>query len=243
MQRRKALLALAILAVLCLGVSPVFASTILRNDYNEAHWQTYTGYADFSSSGITLVPTYTTNASKIIYYKTLQEIGYNETKLYIYYKLGDITWANENNMDRTVEFWLTDDTTEYFVGFNHYNDRYDFRLKLGSNQVYQTLENLPTEGIISIDKVTNTAMLYASNGTRITYLQYSSSGSTNPFTKIGITTFKATATIQGYAVSDTLDSVKFAKTTSTVNDAITAFIPIIVAFAMLGIVIGLMRKF
>jgi len=244
MQKRKALLAVIALTMLCIGITPVLGATIKSNDFNESHWQTYTGYADFSSKGVTLVPTYTTNTSKIIYYKTIQELGYNTTKVYLYYKLNDVTWYSESNMDRTIELWTTNGATEYLIGFNHYNDRYDFRLKVGSNQVYQTLSSVfPTEGIIAFDSATNIATLYAPNGTRITYVQYAGSGSTSPLTSFGFTVFKATATIQSYALANTLDSVTMAKTTSNVSDAVLAFIPVIVVFAMFGLVLRQIKKF
>ncbi|MGF3573545.1 MAG: hypothetical protein ACQXXG_09035 [Candidatus Bathyarchaeia archaeon] len=243
MQKRNALLAVIALAMLCFAVSPVLASTIKSNDFNEAHWQTYTGYADFSSKGITLVPTYNTNTSKILYYKTVQELGYNTTKVYLYYKISSVEWYNENNMDRTVELFVTNGVTDYLVGFNHYSDRYDFRLKVGSNQVYQTLSEFPTEGIIAFDSATNIAILYATNGTRITQVQYSGSGSTSPLTTWGFTAFKASPTIESYALANTLDSVTMAKNTSNVNSAVMAFIPLIVTFALLGIVLGMIRKF
>jgi hypothetical protein len=243
MQKRNALLATIALAMLCFAVSPVLGATIKGNDFNEAHWQTYTGYADFSSKGITLVPTYSTNTSKILYYKTLPELGYNITKVYLYYKISDVEWYNENAMDRTIELFVTNGVTEYLIGFNHYSDRYDFRLKVGSNQVYQTLAEFPTEGIIAFDSATNIASLYATNGTRITYVQYSGSGSTAPLTTWGLTAFKASPTIESYALANTLDSVTMAKNTSNANSTVMAFIPIIVAFAMLGMVLGIIKKF
>lgn len=243
MQKRNALLAVIALAMLCFAVSPALGATIKGNDFSEAHWQTYTGYADFSSKGITLVPTYNTNTSKILYYKTLPELGYNTTKVYLYYKISGIDWYSESNMDRTIELFLTNGVTEYLIGFNHYNDRYDFRLKVGSNQVYQTLSEFPTEGIIAFDSATNIASLYATNGTRITYVQYLGSGSTAPLTTWGFTAFKASPTIESYALANTFDSVTMSKNTSSVNSTVKAFIPIVVAFAMLGMVLGIIKKF
>lgn len=243
MQKRKALLAVIALVMLCFAVSPVLGATIKSNDFNEAHWQTYTGYADFSSKGITLVPTYITNTSKILYYKTLPELGYNTTKVYLYYKISGIDWHSESNMDRTIELFLTNGVTEYLVGFNHYNDRYDFRLKVGTNQVYQTLSAFPTEGIIAFDSATNIAILYGTNGTRIAQVQYSELGSTAPLTTWGFTAFKASPTIESYALANTLDSVIMSKNTSNINSAVRTFIPVIVIFALLGIVLGMIKKF
>lgn len=243
MQKRNALLAVIALAMLCIGVAPVLGATIKGNDFNEAHWQTYTGYADFSSKGITLVPTYSTNTSKILYYKTIQELGYNTTKVYLYYKISGVQWYSESNMDRSVELFVTNGATDYLIGFNHYNDRYDFRLKVGSSQVYQTLSEFPTEGIISFDSATNIAILYATNGTRIAQVQYSGSGNTSPLTTWGFTAFKASPTIESYALANTLDSVNMAKNAHNVSSAVMAFVPLIVTFALLGIVLGMIKKF
>lgn len=242
MNKRNALLVISIVALLCCAVQPALCATIKSCDFREAHWQTYTGYADFSSKGVTLIPTYATNTSKILYYKTLPELGYNTTKVYLYYKLSGIDWYSESNMDRTIELFLTNGVNEYLIGFNHYNDRYDFRLKVGANQVYQTLTEVPSEGIIGFDSATNIATLYATNGTRITYLQYNGDYSTTPLKTWGFTAFKSSPTISSYVIANTLDSVNMSSNTNNVNNTIQVFIPIIVAFACLGVALGFVKK-
>ncbi|MCX8151381.1 MAG: hypothetical protein N3D85_07795, partial [Candidatus Bathyarchaeota archaeon] len=74
-------------------------------------------------------------------------------------------------------------------------------------------------------------------------VQYSGSGSTAPLTTWGFTAFKASPTIVSYSLANTFDSITMSKNTGSVNSTVTAFVPIVVAFAMLGMLLAIIKKF
>jgi len=232
---------LSLLFIVSLSCSVVYASVIVSNDFKNEHWVINTGYAEFAKK-ITLIPTSATNTSKIIYYKTLPQLGYNTSTVYLYYDI-NVSWHSESSTDRTFELWLYDGTDDYFIGFNHYNDRYDFRFKVGTFNQYITLSGeMPYKGVIAIQNG-KLAILYDDKGNRVTFIEYTSGSSEIKFTNWGFTSFKAITTINTYALATNLNDALLGKSTSETTTTVYAYLPLVIAIAMLGVAISFIKKY
>ncbi|RLG01278.1 MAG: hypothetical protein DRN49_01665 [Thaumarchaeota archaeon] len=250
MQRR--LQAILVLFLTILVISPVLASSSdiwVEDDFIEDNWYKTVGFAVFYEDKITLIAP-STNKTEIWYKTTLDEFnnGTYPTTVYIYVKY-NVTYQDVENVDQIFSILLkgSNDVT-FDIGLGRYNSTklyYQARCsETGATEYKSFVSSLPSEFIMSYDG--NLIVFYEPDGDIIETIETTDDKYNigTGFKEFGFNIWKTDhVDILGYAVADSLTDLTSGYASRKTSELLYDFIPLIVAVAMVGMCVGLVKKF
>ena len=242
-----------LLTLIAYIIVPVLAATTnqvwVKNDFEEAHWTKEVGFAIFyENEKITLIPP-STNGTKIWYYKTLDQLnnGTYPTEVYIYVKY-NVTYTSTENEDQIFNVHLKGAGGRvYDIGFGRWNSTtfyFLIRESINGTEKKVFVSSLPSEAVVYYDG--QFLIFFDGDGEVITTIETSEStwDTGGGFKEFGFGVWRTDHTdILAYCVGNSLDAVLTGYLSGETTEIINAFVPVIVAVAMLSFSLAMVKKF
>lgn len=247
MHRRNALLALALLSVLCIAVAPVYAATAnvwVANDFNEANYTVHNGYAVFDKK-LTMIPSGTSNVCTVwsnVDFDEMKSTNYTKPSGSVYVYLDyEVEWQGVG--EESLEILLKNSAAQtVYLRIIKVSEGYRLSAKTDTGpkeNVSAILTSLPNKLILGYTG--DWFVVYDANKNVLVSVECGHGVST--WVTYGFKVYYTqSATINAYAFAGTFDAAARGANISSVQGSVKSWIPIVFAFVMLGIIMGIIKK-
>lgn len=258
MQKRKTpvILALSLLAVLCVAAAAPLASVYaanptgawVSNDFNEQDFTVYAGFVVFNGY-LNMIPgvDHTCKLESANAFDTMQSTNYTAPQGAVYCYLNfNVSWAPAVGNNFQLDMISTGAAYTYLNIIHNSDGTYKLEVKAGSPQKVNdsaTFTTVPNQVILCY---TGTWFVLYDTGLNVVASVECSNSQSLIWTNYEFQTYFANgAQIYGYSFASTLNAIQQNSTIDIhgMSSTVMAFVPIIILFAMLGMLMGLIKKF